>query len=520
MSCRASARRAAAALAAALVVTVTLTGCLQWFEPPAPQTTSQPTSEQVSAELQPFYHQVLQWTPCGNGMQCTTLTAPMDWRSPSDADIHLALLRHPATGARLGSLLVTPGGPGGSGYDFVLDSVDYATSARLQQSYDIVGFDPRGVGRSTAVSCYDDPAFLDEYNYGDGTIEDVGEPASDTWIAAVTEDAREFAASCLEHTGPLLEFVDTVSAAHDLDLMRAVLGDAKLNYLGYSYGTFLGATYADLYPENTGRLVFDGALDPATTDFDVTKTQAVGFENAFRAYLADCLMRATACPFDGLTVEQAMVRTGELLRAAEDAPIRAPDGRLLWNGTLFTAIILPLYNRDNWPYLDDLFEEVFAGQTTTAFFLADAYHGRNPDGSYVDNSTEAFLAINCLDYESTVTPESMRAEAALLAEAAPIFGPVMSYGGTLCENWPFSSTRDRVAIEAPGSSDILVLGTTNDPATPYVWAVSLADQLQNGHLVTYEGEGHTAYTTGDSCVQAIVDNYFINGTVPATDPRC
>ncbi len=342
--------RLALAAFAAVAVTATLSGCLQWFLPPAPSTTSQPTDEEVAPDLQPYYGQVLQWSSCGNGMQCTTARAPMDWQNPADAEIELALVRQPATGTKLGSLLINPGGPGGSGYDFVYESVDYATSARLQQSYDIVGFDPRGVGRSSAVSCYDDPAFLDEYIYGDGTIEDVGEPASDTWLAAVTEDATEFAASCLEHTGALLEFVDTVSAARDLDLLRAVLGDEKLNYLGFSYGTFLGATYADLYPENTGRLVFDGALDPATTDFDVTMTQAVGFENAFRAYLADCVARGVSdgCPFTG-TVDEAMAQTGELLTVAEDAPIAAPDGRLLWSGTLFTAIILPLYNQGNWP---------------------------------------------------------------------------------------------------------------------------------------------------------------------------
>jgi hypothetical protein len=193
---------------------------------------------------------------------------------------------------------------------------------------------------------------------------------------------------------------------------------------------------------------------------------------------------------------------------------------MLGSSTMFVAIILPLYNQDNWPFLDDLFTEVFSGETATAFFLADNYNGRDPDGTYRDNSTEAFISINCLDYVTEVTNESMRAEAALLAEAAPVFGPVMSYGGTLCEAWPFPATRERVAIAAEGSADILVIGTTNDPATPYVWAVALAGQLQNGHLVTYEGEGHTAYTTGDECVVNVVDAYFIDGTVPESDPRC
>jgi pimeloyl-ACP methyl ester carboxylesterase len=511
-------KRLTLALAAALAVTTLLTGCLQWFVPPRVQSTSAPTLEDVAPDLEEYYHQVLVWESCGGGMQCTEARVPMDWANPADADIRLALVRHPATGARLGSLLVNPGGPGGSGYSFVYDSVDFATSSRLQSSYDIVGFDPRGVGRSSAVSCYDDPAFLDRFNYGDGTTDEAGPVGSDAWIADLAASNAEFAAACLEFTGPLLQFVDTVSAARDLDLLRAVLGDEKLNYLGYSYGTFLGATYADLYPERTGHLVLDGAVDPSTSDFDVTKTQAVGFENAFRAYLADCVTR-TACPFDG-TVDEAMAETGELLRVLDENPLRAPDGRLLWGGTMFVAIILPLYNQESWPFLDDLFTEVFDGETSTAFFLADNYNGRDSDGTYLDNSTEAFIAINCLDYETDVTNESMRAEAALLAEAAPVFGPVMSYGGTLCESWPFPATRQRVPIAAPGSADILVVGTTNDPATPYVWAVALAGQLENGHLVTYEGEGHTAYTTGNPCVQDVVDSFFLDDVVPAADPMC
>ena len=507
--------RVALAVAAALAVSVTLTGCLQWFLPPSPTTTSQPTGEEVDAELRPFYEQVLQWSSCGNGMQCTTATAPMDWEDPSAASIDLALVRQTATsGTAIGSLLVNPGGPGGSGWDFVYDSVDFAVSEDVQARYDVVGFDPRGVGRSSAVSCYDDPAFMDWYNYS--IIP--GEPGTDAWIADVTAANQQFADSCREHTGPLLGFVDTVSAARDLDLLRAVLGDEKLNFLGYSYGTFLGATYADLYPGKTGRLVLDGALDPATSDFDVTRTQAVGFESAYRAYLADCLTRAE-CPFTG-SVDDAIAQTRAVLDGLEAAPLPGPDGRLLGSGAMFTAIILPLYRQDTWSFLDDLFTEVRAGQTGTAFYLADYYNGRNSDGTYRDNSTEAFLSINCLDYRSDVTPESMRAEAALLAEAAPLFGPAMSWGGTLCKVWPFTSHRDRVAITAPGSADILVIGTTNDPATPYVWAVAMADQLQNGHLVTFNGEGHTAYNGESACIDATVDAYLLQGTVPAADPMC
>lgn len=506
--------RRLAATAAVVAAGLLLSGCAAWFLPPVVESTSTPTDEEVAPELEPFYSQTLIWDGCGNGMQCTTARAPLNWADPGQAEIELALVRQPASGEKLGSLLINPGGPGGSGYDFVLDSTDYATSDRLQERYDIVGFDPRGVGRSSAVSCYDKPSVMDEFNYG--IIP--GEVGSDAWIAALAAANAEFAASCLEHTGPLLEFVDTVSAARDLDLLRAVLGDEKLNFLGYSYGTFLGATYAELYPENTGRLVLDGAIDPSTTDFDVTATQAQGFESAFRAYLADCLTRA-GCPFSG-TVEDAMAETAAILESLEDSPLPGAEGRMLGASTMFIAIILPLYNQSNWPLLDDLFAEIPEGETLTAFYLADAYNERNPDGTYATNSTEAFVAINCLDYVSDDSVETMRAEAAELAELAPVFGPRMSYGGTSCAQWPFPATRVREPIAAAGSADILVIGTTNDPATPYVWAQRLAEQLENGHLVTYQGEGHTAYNKSNACVNNAVDAFFINGTVPDSDPMC
>ncbi|WP_353988511.1 alpha/beta hydrolase [Ruicaihuangia caeni] len=498
------------AMAAVGAAALMLSGC-SLFAPPMVST---PTLEPVDKALERFYHQELDWKKCADGIFCATAIAPMDWSDPDGETIELALASQPATGSSsLGSVLVNPGGPGASGRDFVLDSVDFATTDRLQGSYDIVGFDPRGVGRSSAVSCHDDPRQLDAYLYDIAP----GAPGSDAWIDELRASAADFGEACLEHTGPLLEFVDTESAARDLDMLRAVLGDEKLNYLGYSYGTFLGATYADLFPENTGRLVFDGALDPATSSLDVTVTQAKGFENAMRAYLASCL-GDRECPFSG-SVDSSMQQIRQLLDQLDASPLRHSDGRMLGSSTMFTAIILPLYNEGNWPLLNQLFTEVFSGNAETAFFLADYYNDRTEDGEYSTNQTEAFLAINCLDYDDgDPDNDELRAEAAFLKQEAPIFGPQMSYGVT-CASWPFDSVRERVAIAAEGSSDILVVGTTNDPATPYVWAQNMARQLQNGHLVTHNGEGHTAYGSND-CVNRVVDDYFIDGTVPASDPQC
>jgi pimeloyl-ACP methyl ester carboxylesterase len=301
-------------------------------------------------------------------------------------------------------------------------------------------------------------------------------------------------------------------------MLRAALGDDTLNYLGYSYGSLLGQVYAELFPEKTGRLVLDGAVDPAATDFEGTAAQAVGFEGALRAFLEDC-GTASDCPFRG-DVDESLTQIRQLLDRLNASPLTASDGRQLGSSAMFTAIILPLYNQGNWVYLRQLFTDVFGGSAEYAFQLADSYNGRNPDGTYTDNQTEAFISINCLDERGDGSVETMRAEAEELRELAPVFGPQMSWGGTGCPNWPVPAVRERAPIVAPGSADILVLGTTNDPATPYQWAVTVAATLENGHLVTYEGEGHTAYNKSNQCINDVVDAFLIDGTVPESDPRC
>ncbi len=505
--------RTATVVATALALTIGLSGCVPWFLPQRAPATSTPTREKVDGDLNPFYSQILRWKDCGPGFQCTTATAPLDWSDPGAGDIDLALVRHPATGGnRIGSLLVNPGGPGGSGYDFVKDSLDYAVDAKLQAGFDIVGFDPRGVGRSSAVSCFE-PAQMDEYLYGLA----IAPRGTDEWIQELAAYAAEFSAACEMNTGALLEHVDTENSARDLDLLRAVLGDKKLNYLGYSYGTFLGAVYAELFPDKVGRLALDGAVDPATSNLDVTRTQAQGFESALRAYLTDCLS-GSECPFGG-SVDEAMATIRALLDSVDVSPIAATDGRQLGSNALLTAIIYPLYQATAWSYLSEMLASVLQGDADYAFQFADGYYGRDEDGTYLDNSTEAFLAINCIDYSYNDDPAKMRAEAVEIEAAAPIIGKYMSFGDIGCANWPFTFSGERTEIHAAGADPILVIGTTNDPATPYVWAQRLADQLDSGHLVTFEGEGHTAYNKSNSCVDDAVDDYLLKGTVPASGSR-
>lgn len=508
------AARTVAGLAVALGVSVALSSCTLVSVKEPPRLTSTPTGESVAADLRSFYSQELTWRECHRDLQCAIAKAPLDWSDPQRDEIELSLIRHTASNP-IGSLLINPGGPGGSGVEIVRDSMRYVVSDRLIANFDIVGFDPRGVGSSSAIRCTGRSEDLDRflYQYEVGNLE----RGSDEWLDEGRAEWRELGEACLEHSGELLGYVDTTSAARDLDLLRAILGDEQLHYLGYSYGTLLGASFAELYPERAGRLVLDGALDPATSLDDVVEFQSVGFENALRAYLESCLEGAR-CPFRG-TAEAGMQRVASLMSQLDRSPLRASDGRLLGASTMFTAIILPLYSADTWSYLDDLFASVFSGDPEFAFILADAYNDRDSDGNYANNSSEAFWAINCLDYVNTATNGDVRASTDRLIAVSPLFGPYMGYDIS-CDGWPYPATRDRGPIHAADAPPIIVIGTTGDPATPYEWAVNLAEQLESGQLITFDGEGHTAYNKSNRCVNNAVDDFFINGTLPSPNLQC
>jgi pimeloyl-ACP methyl ester carboxylesterase len=494
-----------------------LTGCFNFVGITGNGGTSQPTGEDVAAELAPYYHQALTWVDCDNGMQCSTAIAPMDWANPStETDIELALVRQPATGTKIGSLFMNPGGPGASGFDFIYDSIDYAASEDLQASFDVVGWDPRGVGRSTAVSCYDG-AGLDDFIYG----LPAAPMGTQAWIDEVTQTSIDFGQACLAKTGELLQFIDTQSTVHDLDMLRAVVGDEKLNYFGYSYGSDIGSYYVENFPDKVGRLVVDGATDSSISVFEVGLVQTKGFQLALEHYLEACPDLFDDCPFTGvLTTDLATIRA--LYDRYDANPVAGVDGRMMDAGVLDIAMSMALYSQDSWSFLNDLFSEAALGETNTAFFLADYYYGRDVDGTYLDNSLEAFIAIYCVDYPAETDPAVLIEQDALLREASPTtYRPSPPIGDVTCINWPFQYTGPPLTtLTGAGAPDILVVSTTGDPATPYEWGVALSEQLESAHLVTYNGEGHTAYTGGDDCVTAVVDDYFLKGIVPERDPNC
>ncbi|MDM4763605.1 alpha/beta hydrolase [Galbitalea sp. SE-J8] len=513
------ARARVAIAAAASVALVASLGACGLLPLPRPDATSTPDTSGVAAELLPYYGQTLVWHACENDLQCTTAQAPLDWADPAGERIELALIRSPATGTKQGSLFVNPGGPGASGYDFLASGVGSAVDAELSQRFDVVSWDPRGVGRSTPISC-GTPAQLDDFYFGIVP----GEVGSDAWFSSVFDGARAFARRCAASQGDLIAHVDTVSTARDLDLLRALVGEAKLDYLGYSYGTFIGSVYAETFPERTGRLVLDGAVDPSESFADGAARQAAGFDSALRAYVTDCLARER-CPLSG-TVATALGDVHELLERLDASPLRAADGRELGGATALTAIITPLYSRAAWPNLDQLFASLERGDPSVAFALADSYYERQSADRYGGNLIEMFFATSCLDGGEPADAAQLTAQAATIEAAAPVLGRWLGplsgepYNGNACAVWPYPAVLQPHPITASGSSDILVVGTTNDPATPYASAVALAGQLEHGHLVSYTGEGHTAYNGSSACVDRVVDAYVVHGTVPATDPRC
>ena len=504
-----------AVLAGLVAASVALSGCLYAAIPetaPRPAASKPADTTGVSAELLPFYEQEVSWTDCG-GFDCATVTAPLDWSEPDAGEIELSVIRSRAEGSAepIGSLLTNPGGPGASGVALVRDSLSYAVGDALRERYDVIGFDPRGVGESTAVRCYD-AADMDAFLF-DIPAEERG---TDAWAEELTERNADFAEACEAGSDGILPHITTENAARDMDLLRAVLGDSTLNYLGYSYGTFLGATYAKLYPERVGRLVLDGAIDPSVSGLDVGVTQGVGFESALRAYMADCL-QDDQCPFRG-TVDDAMADLGALLASVDRDPIPNADGRLLGADALLTAIIAALYSQESWGYLTTALTGALDGDAEVAFLLADFYYNREA-GTYLDNSTEAFRAYNCMDYPVVSDPDAEAAADHLLNTEAPTVAPYWA-GPDPCQVWPYPPTGVREPITAEGAAPIVVIGTTNDPATPYEWSVSLAEQLESGVLITRVGEGHTGYNKGNACVDDAVERYLLDGTAPDSDLRC
>lgn len=464
--------------------------------------------------LSRYYGQRLAWEPCG-ATECTTLDVPLDYDQPDGETIGIHVVRRPAEDQddRVGSLLVNPGGPGAAGSTIATNASSYLGEPLLRY-LDVVGFDPRGTGESDPVDCLDD-ADLDSYLAAD--------PEPDT-PAEVHDYVREFRAlgrGCARLSGDLASHISTDESARDMDVLRAALGDQVTAYLGFSYGTELGATYATLFPGRVSRFVLDGAVDPTLDTRQAALTQAKGFETALRAYVANCLDVTDSC-FLGDSVDAGLQRIRDLLDQVETQPLDTSSGRPLTLGLAITGIITPLYDRSTWILLSQALRSALDGDGSSLLTLADAYSQRQSDGTYESNLLEAFSAISCLDDPTGLKPAEVPAAVPEFEQASPTFGESFAWALIGCRRWPPARglPHDGVTVDGAGAPPIVVIGTTRDPATPLEEAVALASQLASGVLVTRDGDGHTAYNSGNDCIDGAVESFLIEGVVPKDGLGC
>ena len=469
---------------------------------------------------------------------CAVITVPLDYANPTGETILIAVKKRAATGGHAqGALFINPGGPGDSGVSFA-ERAGNAFSPDLLEAYDIIGFDPRGVGSSTAITCSsdDDSSSSTAEPSATASSSTSGTPSAGTepspessaeaasggesyeeWAESTRQSFQELTEQCASHTEPaaLLDHVDTVSAARDLDILRALAGQEKLNYLGFSYGTYLASVYAETFPGNTGRMVLDGAIDPSLSLAEQGLGQAKGFEQALRTYVDYC-QNSTGCPLSGGT-DAGVQQIRDLITSANSTPLATGDpNRTVTGSDIVAALSEYLYTTEqNWEPLNKALDQAINHRDGSAFVASE-----EQDTSSKDDGGGAFQAVTCLDYPVEGDKTTWAAQYEQAKREAPVFADSAVGMDLVCSVWGHNGTRKPTQIHARGAAPILVVGTTGDPATPYAWSKSLAEQLDSGQLLTWEGNGHTAYGGDASCVNDAVDAYLISGTMPKKGLTC
>ncbi|MCW2751450.1 MAG: hypothetical protein JWR83_2560 [Aeromicrobium sp.] len=497
---------AAAAVVSAGVIAIVASnnGSDTKFVAPTPSTSAAPTG------LSAFYHQKVTWHDCKNG-KCATIKVPIDYAKPDGATTNLSLKVIPSTsGKATHTMFVNPGGPGGSAIDYA-DQMKDEFGKDVRAKYDIVGVDPRGVGKSSPLKCLSDEQF-DTFTAADPDPDNAAE------IATFRHLTTELGTACEKNSGELAAHVSTEEAARDMDVVRALLGRNSMDWFGASYGTQLGATYAQLFPKKIDRMVLDGAVDPSLGVVDSSLGQTTGFERAVESYAKDCV-KSSSCPL-GNNADAGLKKIAALMSQLDATPMKTSSGRELTEGLAFYGIAVTLYDKSTWKYLSQGLEQAFKGDGSTLLLLSDAYFDRQPDGSYSGNLGQVIYAVNCLDGSQRLTQAQTEALIPRFEKVSPVFGRALAWGALGCTDWPIKATHPQIKISADGAKPIVVIGTTRDPATPYEWAQSLAKQLSSGVLVTRVGDGHTAYGSNNPCITKAVDNYYVSDTVPKNGLVC
>ena len=448
----------------------------------------------------------IQWKACGGGFQCGTLAVPLDYTKPDGKKIDIAVTRHPASkpDQRIGALFMNPGGPGASAIELART---YSRVGPIGDRFDIVGFDPRGVGESTPLDCHSH--LVDIYD-ADPTIDS---PADRTETLATS---KAFVDECKKKYGDLLTFLGTTDVARDMDQVREALGEKQINYLGYSYGTSLGQEYARLFPTHVRSMIIDGVVDHAPNGLTTAQQQAGGFETALDSYVAHC--KSDGCGFGG---QDAAAVIDQVSAAAEKAPIPAPDAdRPAGPGVVSLALAQALYSETLWGTLSAALRDAQDGDGSGLVDLADMYLGRGDDGTY-DGGFEIYFAVSCLDDTWPSNPDTVIAAAAAAEKKTPRFGGPIVIDYIRCAMWPAKSKPlHPVPASTKGLPPIVVVSTTHDPATPYQNGVDVAKQIPGAVLVTNEGEGHTVVGQGKPCIDDMATAYFVDLKVPKNGFTC
>ena len=473
-------------------------------------TDPKPTEEKAPPGLAKFYAQDLDWEDCGKG-RCADVEVPLEYEDPDGDTTQLRVVVFEAKGTEDDrALFVNPGGPGGS----ALEYADYAREEfgeDVLKHYDIVGVDPRGVGQSSPMDCISDEE-LDE------DLESDPDPDTDAEFEGALARFTAHGKGCIEDAGALASHVSTMEFVRDLDVVRALVGSTTFDWFGASYGTLIGGAYATLFPDTVGRMVLDGAVDPSEDPEVSAMRSTVGIQRALDAYVEDCVDEAD-CPL-GDEVVAANSKLVELLDDLEDTPMKTETYRKLTKGMAMGAIGGALYEKAAWPQLTQSLEAAFDGDGTGLLLISDLIIERGPGGAYVSNQAEVSSAIGCLDYDERGSVADVKAVMPRLEKVSPVFGESAAWSMMGCAGWPIKATHPLSKLDASGSPPILVIGTTRDPATPVEWARGLARQLRTGVLVTRDGDGHTAYGSGNDCIDDLVDAFLVDGTVPKDGTTC
>jgi pimeloyl-ACP methyl ester carboxylesterase len=460
----------------------------------------------------PYVPTGFNWKACDDSaststVQCSTLQVPFDYNNPSAGTFTLYVKLLPAANPtlRIGSMMVNPGGPGFGGSSLA-DDASYYFSTDITDHFDIIAWDPRGTGKSTpAVNCVDD---YDEYFGIDSP------PDSPEENQALIDASQAFNDECMANSGEILPYISTQASATDMDSIRQALGEDKISYFGFSYGSELGATWATMFPQTVRAAVFDGAVDPQATSSQEGMAQAGGFEGQLTTFLATCSENNTCAFYNGGKAEAAF---DALLFALDAKPLVVSKDRTpVTQGVAFTAVAQAMYSDSNWPQLEQALADAQQGDGSGLLQLYDDYYQRKEDGSY-GNELEAFLAISCLDDPGSTSIKEVEAAVPDYVAVAPRLGANFGYGYS-CALWPVKPAI-KIDVTGKGAGPIVVIGTSGDPATPLASTRKMAAALEQGVLLIVEANQHTGYGANE-CINTAVDSYLINLTVPVNDTIC